>query len=45
LYGYETWPPTLREKHRLRMFKNKMLSKIFGSKKDEATGNWRVGVS
>jgi len=43
LYGFETWPPTLREKHRLRMFINKMLSKIFGPKKDEGTGNWRVG--
>jgi hypothetical protein len=40
LYGYENWPPTLREKDRLRMFKNRVLRKIFGSKKDEVTRNW-----
>jgi hypothetical protein len=25
LYGCETWSPTLREKHRLRVFENRML--------------------
>ena len=41
LYGCETWSLTLREKHRLRMFENKVLRKIFGAKKDEITGEWR----
>jgi hypothetical protein len=29
LYGYETWFLTLRKEHRLRMFENRMLRKIF----------------
>ncbi|KAJ4438642.1 hypothetical protein ANN_14589 [Periplaneta americana] len=41
LYGCETWTLTLREEHRLRMFENKVLRKIFGAKRDEVTGEWR----
>ena len=41
LYGCETWSLTLREEHRLRMFENKVLRKIFGAKRDEITGEWR----
>ncbi|KAJ4448776.1 hypothetical protein ANN_00167 [Periplaneta americana] len=41
LYGCETWTLTLREEHRLRVFKNKVLRKIFGAKRDEVTGEWR----
>jgi hypothetical protein len=37
-YGSETWPPTLREEHRLRVFENRVLSRIFGPKRDEAPG-------
>ena len=33
LYGCETWSLTLREEHRLRMFENKVLTKIFGAKR------------
>ncbi|KAJ4431280.1 hypothetical protein ANN_19877 [Periplaneta americana] len=32
---------TLREEHRLRVFENKVLRKIFGAKRDEVTGEWR----
>jgi hypothetical protein len=32
---------TLREEHRLRVFENKMLWRIFGPKRDEMTGGWR----
>ncbi|KAJ4438503.1 hypothetical protein ANN_14448 [Periplaneta americana] len=32
---------TLREGHRLRVFENKVLRKIFGAKRDENTGEWR----
>ncbi|KAJ4428334.1 hypothetical protein ANN_24353 [Periplaneta americana] len=39
--GCETWTLTLREEHRLRMFENKVLRKIFGAKRDEVTGEWR----
>ena len=41
LYGCETWTLTLKEEHRLRMFENKVLRKIFGTKKDEIAGEWR----
>jgi hypothetical protein len=40
LYGCETWPLTLKEKNRLRVFKNKVLRRIFGPKRDEVTGEW-----
>jgi hypothetical protein len=41
LCGYVTWSLTLREERRLRVFENKTLRKIFGSKSDEVTGDWR----
>jgi len=40
-YGCETWSLTLKEEHRLRMFENRVLRKIFGPKRDEVTGEWR----
>ena len=39
LYGCETWSLTLREEHRLRMFENRVLRRVFGPKRDEVTGN------
>jgi hypothetical protein len=33
LYGCETWSLTLREKHTLRVFENKMLRRVFGPKR------------
>jgi hypothetical protein len=41
LYGCGTWFLSLREEHRLRVFKNRVLIKIFGPKRDEMTGGWR----
>jgi hypothetical protein len=41
LYGCETWSLTLREEHRLRVFENRVLRRIFGLKRDEMTGEWR----
>jgi hypothetical protein len=38
LYGCETWSLMLREEHRLRVFKNRVLRRIFGPKRDEMTG-------
>jgi hypothetical protein len=32
---------TLREEHRLRVFENRVLGRIFGPKRDEVTGGWR----
>ena len=31
----------MKEEHRLRVFENKVLRKIFGAKKDDITGKWR----
>jgi hypothetical protein len=41
LYGYETWFLTLREEHRIRVFENRVLRRIFGQKRDEVKGKWR----
>jgi hypothetical protein len=41
LYGCETGSLTLREQHRLRVFENRVLRRIFGPKRDEVMGEWR----
>jgi hypothetical protein len=41
LYERQTWSLTLREEHRLRVFENRVLRRIFGPKRDEVTGEWR----
>ena len=41
LYGCETWLLALREEHRLRMFENRVLRRIFGPRRDGVTGEWR----
>jgi hypothetical protein len=40
LFGCETWSLTLRDGSGLR-FENRVLRKIFGTKRDEVTGEWR----
>jgi hypothetical protein len=42
LYGCETWSLTLREEHRLRVYENRVLRRIFGPKRDEVTGDYVV---
>jgi len=41
LCGCETWSLTLSEGRRLTVFENRVLRRIFGSKRDEVTGVWR----
>jgi hypothetical protein len=41
LYGCGTRPLSLREEHRLRVFENRVLRRIFEPKRDEVTGEWR----
>jgi len=41
LYGSETLSFTLREEHRLRVFENRVLRRIFGLKIDKVRGEWR----
>jgi hypothetical protein len=38
LYGCETCSLTLKEKHKLRVFANRVLRRIFKPKRDEVTG-------
>ena len=38
LYGCETWSLTLGEEHRLKVFENRVLRRIFGPKRDGVTG-------
>jgi hypothetical protein len=40
-YGCEAWYVTLNEVHRLRVFKNEVLRKIFVPKRGKVTGEWR----
>jgi hypothetical protein len=41
LYWCETVFLTLREEHRLRVFENRVLRRIFGPKRDAVTRGWR----
>jgi len=41
VYGCETWSLTLRDERRLRVLENRVLRRIFGSKRNEVTGEWR----
>jgi hypothetical protein len=41
LYGYQTWSLRLKEEHRLRVFENRFLRRIFGPKRDKVMGEWR----
>ena len=41
VYECETWSLTLREKRRLKVFENRVLTTIFGPKRDKIKGEWR----
>jgi hypothetical protein len=41
LYECETWSLTVREEHRLRVFENRVLRRIFGAERDKVTRDWR----
>jgi hypothetical protein len=41
LYGCETWSLKLREEHRMRVFENRVLRRIFGPTGEDVTGEWR----
>jgi hypothetical protein len=41
LYGCERRSLTLREEHRLRVFENRVLRRLFGTKRDEVVGGSR----
>jgi hypothetical protein len=39
--GCETWSLTLSKEHRLKVFENRVLRRIFGPKREEVVGGWR----
>jgi hypothetical protein len=41
LYGCKTWSLILKEEHRLRVFKDRVLRRILGSRRDKVIGSWR----
>ena len=41
LCGCKTWSLALKEEQSLRVFENRVLRRIFVSKRDEVTGEWR----
>jgi hypothetical protein len=41
LHGCETWFLTIKEEHKLRVFENRVLRRIFGPKRDGVMGGWR----
>jgi hypothetical protein len=41
LYECETWSLTVREEHKLRVFENRLLRRLFGPKRNGVTGGWR----
>jgi hypothetical protein len=41
LYGCEIWSLPLRKEHELMVFENRLLRRIFESKRDEVMGRWR----
>jgi len=41
LYGCETWSVIPKEERTLKVFENRVMREVFGSKRDEVTGEWR----
>ena len=42
LYGCDTWSLTVKEEHRVWVFDNRILRRIFRPKRDKVTGEWRI---
>jgi hypothetical protein len=41
LYGCKTWSVILKEEHRLKVFVDRVLRRIFGLQRDEVTRGWK----
>jgi hypothetical protein len=37
----ENWSLTLSEEHRLRVFENRVLRRMFGPEREKVAGDWR----
>ena len=44
LYAYQTWYLNLRKERRLRVFRNRVLRTMCGSKREEVTRGWRKAL-
>jgi len=42
LHGCETWSLILGEEHKLRVFQNRVMRRIFVGKRDAVTGEWKT---
>jgi hypothetical protein len=42
LYGCKTWYLAVRKEHRLKVFQKRVPKGIFGTKRDEVIGGWRI---
>jgi hypothetical protein len=40
LYEWESWPLAITDEHKLRVYKNMVLRRIFGPKRVEIIGGW-----
>jgi hypothetical protein len=41
VYEHSIWSFILRDENKLKVFKNRVLRKIFGPKRDKKAGEWR----
>jgi hypothetical protein len=41
LYGCDTWSLAIREEHRMRVFENRVLRRMYGPRSDEVKGGRR----
>jgi hypothetical protein len=40
LYGSETWSFTLKEEHRMKLYENRALRRVFVLKREQIEGDW-----
>jgi hypothetical protein len=41
LCGYETWSLTPRDEYTYKVFENRVLRSIFGTKREDVAGGWK----
>jgi len=41
-HGCEAWSLAIREEHRLRVFENRVIRRIFGFESEKVIGKWRI---
>jgi hypothetical protein len=41
LFEWDSWSPILSEEHKLMVYENRVLRRIFGPTRDEIIGGWK----